>query len=277
MSLREHGAVFLLLAGVVTFGAHVWMGVVWTWLLAAVGHPQPGRWGAVTNARTNVAKYLPGNIWHFVRRVRACQARGIPLGAALLSIVLENVLIVLCACIWGSAAFPLSGWHLAPILPLLVIIHPRWLNPVLARLASAKAKAFERFSRGEGIEGAGTTTLHRYPLQPLLGELGFVSLRAIGFLGCVFALHEPDLPQILPLLGAFSVAWIAGMVVPGAPGGIGVFEATALGLLDGRLPTGAIFGAVAAYRVLSIAAEGLGGLVPERWGERSPDPNQRDA
>lgn len=271
LSLREHGFVYLTLAAVATFGAQVWVGMVWTWLLAVVGHPQPARWGAVTNLRTQVAKYLPGNVWHFYRRIRACQERQIPLGAAVLSVVLETVLIVVAACLWGSAAFPLSGWHLAPILPLLVIIHPRWLNPVLAKLTLGKAKVFEKLSAASETSPAVSptvTTLHRYPLRPLLGELGFVALRAAGFLGCLLALYAPATGELPAILGAFAVAWVAGMVVPGAPGGIGVFEATALGLLQDRVPPGALFGAVAAYRLLSIAMEGLGGLVPERWGTR---------
>lgn len=277
LSLRESGLVYLTLAAVATFGAQVWVGVVWTWLLASVGYPQSARWGAVTNLRTQVAKYLPGNVWHFYRRVRACQDRQIPLGAAVLSIVLETVLIIVAACMWGSAAFPLSGWHLAPIVPLLVVIHPRWLNPVLAKLALGRLKVFEKLASGATSTtqaSATPTVLHHYPLRPLLGELGFVALRAGGFLGCLLALYEPELAEVPAILGAFAVAWVAGMVVPGAPGGIGVFEATALGLLDGRLPAGAIFGAVAAYRLLSIAMEGLGGLVPERWGGSGSPPTR---
>lgn len=268
LSLREYGTLYLVFAAVATFGAQVWVGIVWTWLLATVGYPQTGRWGAVTNLRTQVAKYLPGNVWHFYRRIRACRDRQIPLGAAVLSVVLETVLIIVAACIWGSAAFPLSGWHLAPVLPLLVLIHPRWLNPILAKLALGRARVFVKLANGETSSPGLTepTMLHHYPLRPLLGELGFVALRAGGFLGCLLALHQPLLGEVPAILGAFAVAWVAGMVVPGAPGGIGVFEATALGLLQDRLPPAAVFGAVAAYRLLSIAMEGLGGLIPERWG-----------
>ncbi len=271
LSFRPFGPVYLGLAAVATFGAQVWVGMVWTWLLSAAGHPQPARWGAVTNLRTNVAKYLPGNVWHFYRRVRACQERQIPMGAAVLSIVLETVLIIVAACLWGSAAFPLSGWHLVPILPLLVIIHPRWLNPILAKLALGKTKVFERLSAAEPSASSpppAPTVLHHYPLLPLLGELGFVALRAAGFLGCLLALHDPSSAELPAIAGAFAIAWVAGMVVPGAPGGIGVFEATALGLLQNRVPPGVLFGAVAAYRLASIATEGLGGLIPERWGKR---------
>jgi uncharacterized membrane protein YbhN (UPF0104 family) len=42
------------------------------------------------------------------------------------------------------------------------------------------------------------------------------------------------------LLGAFSLAWLLGLVVPGAPGGLGVFEATAIALLQQRFSGGLV-------------------------------------
>lgn len=267
LTLRDYGIAYLVGAAVITLGAHVWAGVVWSWLLSAAGHPQPVRWATVTYLRTNIAKYLPGNVWHFFRRVRACQDRQIPLGAALLSVVLEAVLMVASACLLASTGFPLSGWHLIPIVPLLVVIHPRFLNPVLAKMALGKAKTFGRLSqRDADAAPPPPTTLGRYPFGPLVGEFGFVMLRGAGFVGCVLALYQPALSEMPLIVAAFAVAYVAGLVVPGAPGGIGVFEATALGLLQNQLPSGVIFGAVAIYRLVSTGAEALGGLVPERWG-----------
>jgi glycosyltransferase 2 family protein len=57
------------------------------------------------------------------------------------------------------------------------------------------------------------------------------------------------------IFSAFSFAWMLGLVVPGAPGGIGVFEATAIALLNSQIPTGTIIGGVALYRMISILAE----------------------
>jgi len=43
--------------------------------------------------------------------------------------------------------------------------------------------------------------------------------------------------------------------VPGALGGMGVFEATAIALLPDRFSTGIILSAVALYRIISILAD----------------------
>jgi hypothetical protein len=91
-----------------------------------------------------------------------------------------------------------------------------------------------------------------------LGELGFLGLRSAGFLLTVLAIGSVSLDQIPILLSAFSLAWLLGLVVPGAPGGMGVFEATALALLNHRFSTGLILSAVALYRLVSILAEAAG-------------------
>jgi uncharacterized membrane protein YbhN (UPF0104 family) len=67
-----------------------------------------------------------------------------------------------------------------------------------------------------------------------------------------------ELSQIPLLLGAFSLAWLLGLVVPGAPGGLGVFEATAIALLEQRLSPGLLISAIALYRLVSILAESAG-------------------
>lgn len=59
-----------------------------------------------------------------------------------------------------------------------------------------------------------------------------------------------------------------GLVLPGFPGGLGVFEAIAIALLGKLLPPGLLLGAIASYRLITIAAEvigvGLGWLVKTR-------------
>jgi uncharacterized membrane protein YbhN (UPF0104 family) len=100
--------------------------------------------------------------------------------------------------------------------------------------------------------------LKRYPLVPLLGEVGFLVLRSAGFVFTFLAISSV-LPGQLPLLlSAFSLAWLLGLVVPGAPGGIGVFEATAIALLGQTYSPGLLLSVVALYRLVSVLAEVAG-------------------
>jgi hypothetical protein len=139
---------------------------------------------------------------------------------------------------------------------MLVAIHPRFLNPILQRLGKAKA-------RSQGLTViTSTLRLKAYPWRSLLGELGFVALRGLGFMMTIIALQALQPSQFFPIMGAFSIAWLMGLVVPGAPGGVGVFEAVAIAILGNQLPSGLLISAVALYRLISTLAEALGaGLI----------------
>ena len=66
----------------------------------------------------------------------------------------------------------------------------------------------------------------------------------------------------MPLLfGGFSLAWLLGLVVPGAPGGVGVLEATAVSVLGTRFPMGTVLAAVTFYRLISVLAEAAGAAI----------------
>jgi glycosyltransferase 2 family protein len=97
--------------------------------------------------------------------------------------------------------------------------------------------------------------LERYPILPLLGELAFLGLRGSGFILTMFALTPLELNQIPLLFAAFSLSWLLGLIVPGAPGGIGVFEASAIALLNNHFPPALIISTIGLYRLISIIAE----------------------
>ncbi|MGB3788576.1 MAG: lysylphosphatidylglycerol synthase domain-containing protein [Phormidesmis sp.] len=247
------------LAFVVTLMAHVWSGWVWHWILILFDQPLSGFWSTPVYLKTNVAKYLPGNVWHFFGRVRALQSVGAPTGVAVLGVVMEPLLMAVAALIIAS----LTGGQLVGIenhfggrlgqiavLSLaLVSVHPRVFNPILQTLGRAKAKA-QRLDFA-----AGENTLRAYPGRALLGEVGFVLLRSLGFIAIVLAFQPISLESAQILLAAFSLAWLLGLIVPGAPGGIGVFEATAISLLDGQFAVAIILTSVAVYRLISVLAE----------------------
>ncbi|ESA36151.1 integral membrane protein [Leptolyngbya sp. Heron Island J] len=248
----------------ITLIAHIWSGWVWHLILKSIGQPRDGRWTTMIYLKTNIAKYLPGNVWHFYGRVRELQTSGSSTGAAILGVVLEPVLMAAAALGLAAISFSVTAvndWRLlivstAALVAMLVAIHPRFLNPILQKLGKAKAK-----SQGLTVI-ISTLRLKRYPWSSLLGELGFVILRGIGFVITIAALQTLQPNQILPIMGAFSIAWLLGLVVPGAPGGVGVFEAVAIAILGNQLPSGLVISGVALYRLISTLAEALGaGLI----------------
>lgn len=247
------------LAFVATLAAHVWASWVWHQIIGLFGQSPSGAWSMSVYLKTNVSKYLPGNVWHFVGRVSALQSVGASTGVAVLSVIMEPLLMavaaVVVAGVAGGQLTALSGHSLVRLLVVVVAaisVHPRLFNPVLQILGKAKAKAQKLNFAAEEV-----TLLRRYPIWPLLGEAGFVGWRSLGFITIVLAFQPLSFADAQTLLAAFSLAWLLGLIVPGAPGGIGVFEATAIALLDAQFPVAVILSSVAIYRLISVLAEAI--------------------
>jgi glycosyltransferase 2 family protein len=258
----------------VTLLAHICAGWVWQRILHEFQQPVQGTVVIQAYLKTTIAKYLPGNIWHYYGRVTAAKAAGASLGAATVSVLLEPLLMAAAALVvtLGCSQHLVAQYGL-PVLLLqglsfvlvLGIVHPKVLNPIIQRLARAKQR-----TQSPRSPAAAPFQMVHYPLIPWLGELGFLGLRGLGFLLTFQAISGFSGSQVPLILGVFSFAWLLGLVVPGAPGGVGVFEATAIALLGPTFPPGTLLSIVALYRVISLLAEAIGaGLatVDERlWG-----------
>ena len=292
VQFRDGSEYWLALACGVTLAAHCWAGWVWHWLLQDWGLSFGGLWAVRVYLLTNVAKYLPGNVWHFVGRVRAVQKAGGSLGRSLVSVVAEP-LVMAVAALGMAAVFSLptswltwinsparmglsdwlshsrfgdgplwslgllAGWAIA-----LLLLHPRWLNPRLRQMSQLKLRYWSSRQANVAVPiDEQRLKLERYPVLPLMGEIGFVLARSLGFILTVMALTSINLGDIPLLVSAFCMAWLLGLVVPGAPGGVGVFEATATALLSGQLPIGVIVGSVVCYRLIGTLAELIGAVV----------------
>jgi len=260
LRLDPAGWLFLAIALGITLLAHVWTGWVWGWILRALAQPVSGSWSTLVYLKTNIAKYLPGNVWHFYGRVMAAKAAEVPVAIAVVSVVMEALLMAIAALVVALAGSRCGAPQVIGLVFGLAAVHPRLLNPMLKRLARSKGKSLKAMepSDREAQKTQMPVTLTRYPLRPLLGELGFLLLRGAGFLVAVRALSPVNLGDVPQLLSGFSLAWMLGLVIPGAPGGIGVFEATALALLEPLLPTAVLLGAIALYRLVSTLAEAIG-------------------
>lgn len=259
ITIDVRGWIILLGAIIVTIVAHLWSGYVWTRIVQIFKQPLGILEGIRVYLLTNIAKYSPGNIWHFYGRISAIASRGGSRGAATLCVLLEPLLMAAAALMLALISQGLSWqgsnhnnsilWlQVASLVVVLGGIHPLFMNGLLHRLSRSKNKT-------DAIS-AQAIKLEQYPLIPFLGEVGFVIMRGIGFCLTFLALQSLTWQQIPQLFSAFSFAWLLGLVIPGAPGGLGVFEVTAYGLLDNTQFPSEIT-AVALYRLVSILAEAI--------------------
>ncbi|WP_017293105.1 lysylphosphatidylglycerol synthase domain-containing protein [Geminocystis herdmanii] len=233
--------------------AHTFSAWVWTWILKIFQTKLQGLKAINIYLITNISKYLPGNVWHFFGRVKAIQAEGDSLSIATVSVIIEPLLMAVSALLITliSASFGIITLSFSPlflltyilIIVILIGIHPKILNPLLCKLAKSKGSNE-------------TATLTKYPLLPLLGEIIFLLIRGFAFLSLLIAFMPVKLTLIPQILSSFSFAWLLGLIVPGAPGGIGIFEATIIASFDSAIfPSQIVLIVIALFRISSILAE----------------------
>ena len=251
-SLDSQGWWWLLLGLGLTWLSILINGLAWRVVLGWLGSVPEDLAVVPLFVRSNLLKYLPGGIWHLVERVRLLRP-SMGGGPALAGVILDPLLIVAASGLMLMA----GGWQnglvlLAPIPALLLL--PRWREPILQRLERSKAAQLQMAGdQPLEIEGSGRSG---YPWSPLVAELTFVVCRFSGFFCCVqaFNLAQPAPSQ---WLAAFGLAYAVGLVVPGAPGGLGVFEATLLLRLGGGVSEAPLLAVVLSYRLISTLADVL--------------------
>ena len=269
LSLDGQGWCWLLLGVGLSLLSLVANSMAWGMCLRWLGH-EP-RWLAaiVLYLSSNLRKYLPGGVWHLLARLQALKAKpdhdapvlAQPLSTpqALVAVLLDPLLaaVAALALVW------LGGWQaglgLLCLAPLLLLL-PRWLNPLMQRLEQQRARQLVQRGLLEETTEALPTALVGYPWQPLVAELGFVLVRFSGFACCVQAF---DLSFALGWggwLAGFAIAWTAGLVVPGAPGGLGVFEAVLLLRLATVVPEAPLLAVAISYRLVSTLADLIAAL-----------------
>lgn len=272
----------------------------WWWLLLAVGLSQLSlaangfglgvllrwlglrpRWGALLQMylETNLRKYLPGGIWHLTTRLQRLRDIEGPLlspaslGLSLVAVILDP----LVAAVAALALVALGGWQgglaLLALLPLLML-WPRWLAPVLDRLEQRQARRMQIDAPLAPTAPPLHLALAGYPLLPLLAQAGFVLLRFSGFACCIVAFNVQDTLTWTQWLAGFALAWTVGLVVPGAPGGLGVFEAALLLRLGSVAPEASLLAIALCYRVVVSLADliAAGTARLDGWLDRRPTP-----
>ena len=252
----QRGWGLLLLGLSLTVAAQWANGLAWWALQRWLQLPVPALPMVLMFVRTNLLKYLPGGVWHQVSRVRLLRERGFSGRRALLSVLLEALLMVIAAL----CLIPLGGFQggLALVSPMaLLLLRPQWLNPLLERLLRSKRRLLrsDHDADADPVETSSPDPLVGTPWQPLLLEFPFLALRFAGFACCVQTFSGAAAVGWGGWIAAFALAWCAGLVVPGAPGGLGVFELVLLARVADWVPEAEVLAVLVSYRLISVLAE----------------------
>ena len=203
---------------------------------------------------TNVLKYVPGGIWHFVERFNFIKRISNP-QIALYSTLIEPYFMLSGSFLLASLGVIFSPLYFFLILPL-VFLNRKLIYLVLKRLGSLKGKVFEVLKLANSKDQFGRINIISFfPLRALFLEIGFILSKFIGFYICLNTFYATNNLNIIFLLIVFSLSWSLGLVVPTAPGGVGVFEAFLLFFVGRNIPQNVILVGLIYFRIISTSAD----------------------
>jgi glycosyltransferase 2 family protein len=219
--LRQLSPGWLVVAAVLVLGGTVAMGMSWRALLADLGSPLPARPAARVFFLGQLGKYLPGSVWPVVAQAELGRDHGVPARRSATAAMLTLAISLVASLVVAAATLPLAtpaalrryGWAFAAVPVLVVLLHPRVLNPLVAtafRILRRPAPT-ERLTLG-GIGRAAAWAmvawvLYGLQVAVLIGDLGATGPRAV-----------------LAATGAFALAWSVGFLVIIVPAGAGIRE-----------------------------------------------------
>ncbi len=204
---------------------------------------------------TNILKYVPGGIWHFFERFNFIKNISNP-QLAFYSTLIEPFFMLCASFLLSSIGIIFSPFYLLLVLPI-VFLNRKLIYLVLIRLESFKGKAANAFklkNTSYQLEQRIQLTSF-FPLRAFLFEIGFLFSKFIGFLICFNIVNSGTKTDILFLFVIFCLSWSIGLIVPTAPGGVGVFEACFLFLVGRNIPHNIIIVSLIYFRLISTSAD----------------------
>jgi hypothetical protein len=244
------------------------LAAAWRQILAAGGRSGPPAGYHAIYGRSQIAKYLPGNCFHFVGRQVMGRALGHSQAALALASLIETALLVALAT---ALALPLAearigAWALAlPAGALLFLA----LTLAASGLLGARIRPTADAGRSRG-PAAGAL------VRAAVLQGAFFAVAGGVLWGLAAALAGPGSQALGPLtsLSSLALAWVAGFVVPGASAGIGVREAVLILALNGALGAEASAAVALMLRLVTTVGDAvLFGLALALPLPRSAQPN----
>lgn len=234
---------------------NVLLAFAWALLYRMVSREgQPVPFMAWVHLRTGVVKYLPGNVFHLAGRHVLAGNAGAGQGHILAANILEMgiitaVAVALAAATAGTGfldpalAFVRNAADGYPVVPGAIALGTCAVAAGFFIIKKFRS-VLDRFSPGT-------------VLLVISGYVFFFCAAALLLRGLA-ALASPQgdaMAGYFPVLGVFCISWIAGFVVPGAPGGLGVRESVIVAALSPFLGDAPALAAALLLRAVTVAGD----------------------
>jgi glycosyltransferase 2 family protein len=198
---------------------------MWLLVVRRYGHPLGWVRGAAIFFLGQLGRYIPGGIWSFTAQAALAKDAGITVGVSVVAGLVSLGYLVVAALVIGLlvTAFGLLAIPLAPalatvfaVLALAATVPPP-VNAIASRLARTRLR-MTLLSTGAEL-GMGAASMLAMGLAPLALAVPFLTAPI-------------DAATVALFVGAFAIAYVAGIVVVIAPAGIGVRDGLLILLLS---------------------------------------------
>jgi dolichol-phosphate mannosyltransferase len=219
--------------------------------LRRIGAGGPASALAKVWARSFLLRYEPSGAIGFVYRVSARERVGASTAQVLTVTGYEQLAVVVAGAAAAVAGFLAAGVD-PPVLAIVLFVAAA-VAAVAARPRFVGGWLHDRL-RARGIETAGPLRGRTLALMVALDAAGWIAT-GLGAWTLARALGATGGLDAFLLLGAFALSWLLGVLVPLAPGGLGLREGSLVVSLAAAIGAGPATALALALRLASFAGE----------------------
>ena len=209
------------------------LALAWRDLLKYFGVSVSKRWAVWAYGISRLARYVPGNIFHLASRQAIGAGAGIPQWPLAKSAVWELGLIAAIGGLFGC---------------IFLLLPDLSVGRALLILAALAVGTLSLAFRADG----------RCLVRAVSGYALFLFVSGLVF-AFVLSLTAPldvvNATVMWPIVGAYIVAWLVGLVTPGAPAGVGVREVVLYALLNPLVSNSDLLTAIVLGRMVTVAGD----------------------
>ena len=202
-------------------------------------------------ARSFLLRYEPSGVVGFAYRVTARERVGASTAQVVTVTGYEQLAVVVAGAAAAMAGFLGAGAH-PPVLAIVLFV-AALVTAVAARPGFVGGWLHDRL-QARGIETAGPLRGRTLALMVALDAAGWVAT-GLGAWALARALGATAGLDAFLLLGAFALSWLLGVLVPLAPGGLGLREGSLILTLGASIGAGPATALAVALRLVSFAGE----------------------
>jgi hypothetical protein len=202
--------------------------------------------------KSHIAKYIPGNIFHYAGRHVLAKKFDLSDIFLIKTTILEITIVTSISVVFSLLSLRQIIYVSEDMLPG-VGLKSIFIFIIILITISCAAYFFRSWISEQWNKLKWLSLIKSYLLYLCFYLVAFIIFLFIT--NTSIADPFSSTREILFLLGSYSVAWLAGFIVPGAPGGVGVREAVFLILLESYVGAAALLYVILTYRIVTVIGD----------------------